>query len=149
MNLTRFQHGAYAGVAGGVAFGAMMGMMGMLPMIGQMVGAPTAAVGFIVHLAISAVIGTSFAALFQAAVTGTASGLGYGAAYGTAWWFLGPLTLMPLMMGMGLGVNWNLTAATQMAPSLLGHRIFGLILGVVYARLESCGYQAEPSSVKA
>ncbi len=149
MNLTRIQHGAYAGVAGGVVFGAMMGMMGMLPMIGQMVGVPTAAVGFIVHLVISTVIGASFAALFRSAVTGTASSLGYGAAYGTAWWFLGPLTLMPLMMGMGLGVNWNLTAARQMAPSLLGHLIFGLILGVVYARLESRGYQAAPSSVTA
>ena len=48
---------------------------------------------------------------------------------------LGPLTLMPLMLGMGLGVNWNLAAATKFLPSLMGHMIFGAVLGASYARL--------------
>jgi len=52
------------------------------------------------------------------------------------WWVLGPLTLMPLFMGMGLGVNWNLVAATKMLPSLMGHLIFGGILGIVYVWLQ-------------
>ena len=104
-------------------------------MIGQMVGSPSATVGFIVHLIISASIGGSFAVLFHAFVNGTGTGLEYGAAYGAAWWFLGPLTLMPLAMGMGLGVNWNAGAAGQMLPSLVGHLIYGLILGYTYARL--------------
>ena len=137
MHLKNIQNGAYAGVVGGVVFGAMMGMMGMLPMIGQMVGFPSATAGFIVHIFISASIGGSFAVLFHPVLKGTGSGLGYGVAYGAAWWFLGPLTLMPLMMGMGLGVNWNASAAGQMLPSLVGHLIFGLILGYTYARLQS------------
>jgi uncharacterized membrane protein YagU involved in acid resistance len=147
MNLKSIQHGTYAGLAGGVVFGAMMGMMGMLPMIGQMAGVPSAAAGFILHLAISAFIGGSFAVLFNNAVTSTGSGLGIGAAYGAAWWVLGPLTLMPLMMGMG--VNWNLTAATAMLPSLVGHIIYGLILGATYARLRSRIYPTQPSSATA
>ncbi len=149
MNLKSIQHGAYAGIAGGVVFGAMMGMMGMLPMIGQMAGVPSAAVGFIVHLAISVFIGASFAVLFETAVTSTASGLGYGTAYGAAWWLLGPLTLMPLMMGMGLGVNWNLAAATQMLPSLAGHVIYGLILGATFAKLRDHSYRTQPRSATA
>ncbi len=40
--------------------------------------------------------------------------------YGLVWWFLGPLTLMPLFMGMGLGGNWNGGAMVQAAPTLLG-----------------------------
>jgi len=45
---------------------------------------------------------------------------------------------MPLFMGMGLGVNWNAAAATNMLPSLMGHAIFGLVLGLVYSRGENC-----------
>lgn len=44
---------------------------------------------------------------------------------------------MPLFMGMGLGVNWTLGAATQMVPSLVGHLIFGAILGGTYKWLET------------
>jgi hypothetical protein len=106
--------------------------MGMLPMIGKMVGVPTVAAGWIVHLTISAAIGASFGVLLGWLVTGQIGGLVFGTAYGTAWWFLGPLTLMPLMMGMGLGVNWNLAAAQAMLPSLLGHAVFGLVMGPSY-----------------
>ncbi len=131
-NLTQ---GAVGGVAGGVVFGAMMGMMGMLPMIGKMAGQPTAAAGFAVHLAISTLIGASFAVLFGRKVSRLRGGAGYGLAYGGAWWLLGPLTLMPLMMGMGLGANWNTAAAAQMLPSLFGHLLYGGILGLTYAWL--------------
>ena len=37
--------------------------------------------------------------------------------------------LMPLFMGMGVGVNWNTAAAANMLPSLAGHLIFGAISG--------------------
>ena len=43
---------------------------------------------------------------------------------------------MPLFMGMGLGVNWNVSAIAQALPSLAGHLIFGAILGVSYRWLE-------------
>jgi hypothetical protein len=42
---------------------------------------------------------------------------------------------MPLFMGMGLGVNWNIAAAAAMLPSLVGHLMFGGVLGRVYAWL--------------
>ena len=130
MNVTSIKHGVYGGLAGGVVFGAMMAMMGMLPMIGNMVGIPSAWVGFFVHLMISATIGGSFAVLLDA--SGQRGGVGTGLAYGFAWWILGPLTLMPFFMGMGLGVNWTVAAMGQAMPSLVGHLIFGGILGVTY-----------------
>jgi len=139
MNAKNLVNGVTGGLAGGVVFGIMMGMMGMLPMIGKMVGLPTAAAGFAVHLMISAAFGAAFAVTLGRAVCGLASGLRRGLLYGGAWWILGPLTLMPLMMGMGLGVNWNPAAALQMLPSLVGHLIYGAILGVTYARLGSGG----------
>ena len=133
MSMTSIKHGVYGGLAGGVVFGALMAMMGMLPMIGNMVGVPSAWIGFVVHLLISATIGGSFAVLLD--VSGQRGGVGSGLAYGIIWWILGPLTLMPFFMGMGLGVNWNIAAMGQAMPSLMGHLTFGGILGATYAWL--------------
>ena len=133
MNARTLTRGVYGGLAGGVVFGAMMGMMGMLPMIGQMVGSPTALVGFLVHMVNSAIIGAGFAVVFGKFANSIGAGLSTGLLYGSAWWILGPLTLMPLFMGMGLGVNWNVSAAIAMLPSLAGHMMYGAILGTVFA----------------
>ncbi len=137
MNVKNIKLGIYGGLAGGAVFGAMMGMMGMLPMIGKMAGHPSAGFGFLLHMGISAFIGATFAVLFGGSIRNVASGLGRGLAYGGAWWLLGPLTLMPFFMGMGLGVNWNAAAAGRMLPSLMGHLIYGAILGVSYALLRA------------
>ncbi len=135
MSTRELKWGAYGGIAGGLIFGVMMGMMGMLPMIGSMVGQPTAGAGFVVHMVNSIIIGVGFAIVLGRFVSGTSSGVGIGLAYGGAWWILGPLTLMPLFMGMGLGVNWNAAAAVAMLPSLVGHLMYGGILGLVYTWL--------------
>ena len=133
MSTRELKLGAYGGFAGGLIFGAMMGMMGMLPMIGSMVGQPTAGAGFAVHMVNSVIIGVGFAIVLGRFVSGISSGVGIGLAYGGVWWILGPLTLMPLFMGMGLGVNWNAAAAAAMLPSLVGHLVYGGVLGLVYA----------------
>ncbi len=134
----RIKHGTVGGLVGGAVFGLMMAMMGTLPMIGKMVGQPNAVAGFLVHMVISAGIGASFAVVGGPFATSRLKSLVSGSTYGMVWWVLGPLTLMPLMLGMGLGVNWNLGAAQAMLPSLMGHVIFGLALGFVYNRGESC-----------
>ena len=142
MSTRELKLGAYGGFAGGLIFGAMMGFMGMLPMIGSMVGQPTAAAGFVVHMVNSVIIGAGFAIVLGRFVSGTRSGVGVGLAYGGAWWFLGPLTLMPLLMGMGFGVNWNAAAAAAMLPSLVGHLMYGGVLGLVYAWLRQSDVDA-------
>ena len=43
---------------------------------------------------------------------------------------------MPLFMGMGLGVN-NAATATNMLPSLMGHLVYGAVLGLTYALFEN------------
>lgn len=140
-------HGIYGGLAGGAVFGAMMAMMGMLPMIGKIMGHPSAGAGFLIHMGISAMIGAGFAATLgrTAGACGIRSGLQRGLAYGGLWWLLGPLTLMPLMMGMGLGANWNAAAAVRMLPSLMGHLMYGAILGVTYARLGGAERACSPA----
>ena len=132
MNAKNLTHGVLGGLAGGVVFGIMMAFMGTLPMIGKMVGNPSAGVGFAVHMVNSAVIGAGFALVFGSLSRGVGSGLASGIAYGGLWWILGPLTLMPLFLGMGFGVNWSAAAAVKMLPSLMGHLIYGGILGLTY-----------------
>ena len=104
-------------------------------MIGAMVGVPSASLGFVVHMLISVTIGATYAGLL--ATGGLRGGVGSGLAYGLIWWILGPLTLMPLFMGMGLGANWNVAAAQLAVPSLVGHLVFGAILGAAYGRLQN------------
>lgn len=122
--------GIYGGLIAGLVFGAMMGMMGMLEMVARVVRSDSALVGFFYHLLNSAVIGALFAPLLGRVSTDKLKGLGFGLFYGVIWWFLGPLILMPLLLGMGTMLS---PQGMQMAlPSLAGHLIFGGILGVLY-----------------
>jgi len=123
--------GVTGGLVGGALFGMMMAMMGMLPMVAKLVGSSSAGVGFVVHMVISSAIGFLFAILLGNAVTSVGKGLVLGALYGVVWWVLGPLLIMPIMLGMGPQVSLS---GMQMAmPSLFGHIIYGLVLGFVFA----------------
>lgn len=120
--------GIIGGVAGGIVFGIMMGVMGMMPMIAVLVGSESALVGFIVHMAISVFIGGTFGLLLGGFSANLVSGPGFGALYGLVWWILGPLLIMPAMMGMPLFMFNQMTMM-----SLLGHLIFGAVAGLAYA----------------
>lgn len=120
----RVAHGGLAGLAGGVIFGAMMAMMGMMPMIGALVGVESAAVGWIVHMVISLIFGVVFGVVLT--VSGTVALLLAGAVYGVVLWVIGPLLIMPAMMGMPV-----MMVDAMAMQSLIGHIIFGLVAGVV------------------
>ena len=127
---TQLTRGALGGLAGGVVFGMLMQMMGMIPMVAMMVGSESVAVGWVIHLAISAFIGASFAVLFGSRVHTVTTGLLFGVGYGIVWWVLGALIAMPARLGMPV-FELNTTAM----QSLMGHIIFGAVLGGVVAAL--------------
>lgn len=123
--------GAVGGIAGGIAFGILMAMMGMLPMVASLVGSNSAVVGFGVHLVISVVIGLGLTVLFgNRFLTSYGRGALVGFGYGAIWWVLGPLMIMPGIMGMPL---FAVDPAALM--SLVGHLIYGVILGLVAVRV--------------
>jgi len=134
MNLTATTHravyGIVGGLAGGVVFGLLMAMMGMIGMVAQLVGSSSAAVGWIVHLAISAFIGASFAVLLGSLAKTLVPAALVGMGYGVVWWVLGALLIMPAQLGMPV-LQLNTTAW----QSLMGHLLFGLVLGIVYSVL--------------
>lgn len=122
--------GALSGLVGGLLFGVLMGMMGMLPMVATLVGSKDGFVGLIVHLVLSAIIGAAFGLVFGSSVTSPAQGLIWGAVYGFIWWVLGPLLIMPSLMGMG--PQFAMAFAQPNMMSLLGHLVYGLAAGLTY-----------------
>jgi hypothetical protein len=120
--------GIVGGLVGGVAFGILMQLTGMIPMVAMLVGSDSAGIGWLVHLVISAGIGAGFGVLLGAWATTMASSTGLGLGYGVVWWVLGGLLIMPAWLGMGM-----FTFNTMAWMSLIGHLIYGLLLGVVYA----------------
>jgi uncharacterized membrane protein YagU involved in acid resistance len=124
----RLVAGIAGGLAGGVMFGILMQMMGMIPMVAMLVGGKSLAVGWLVHLAISAFIGATYALLFARWATRLVPAALIGMGYGLVWWVLGPLLIMPAKLGMP-----TFTFNTTAWQSLMGHLIYGLVLGTVYA----------------
>lgn len=123
--------GGIAGLVGGLAFGAWMERVGFFPLIAGLVRSDSADVGRMLHFIISVVIGASYAAFFRHDIRGVGSSIGWGIAYGFIWWILGPLTIMPLWLGNG--VQWSLASGRAAFPSLVGHLIYGILLGLVYS----------------
>jgi len=123
-------HGVLGGLAGGVIFGVMMQALGMMGMIAMLVGSESIAVGWVVHVTISAVFGAGYGVVMAPRISGWGAGLGTGVAYGALLWVLGPLLLMPTRMGMPV-----FTLDTTALQSLLGHLVFGLVLGAVVVAL--------------
>src|SRR5438270_13513885 len=62
------------------------------------------------------------------------SRVAWGMLYGLAWWFIAPLTIMPILLGGT--VTWPMQAADILLPSLLGHLIYGATLGLGFLWLE-------------
>ncbi|MGH3451813.1 MAG: hypothetical protein ACRDQW_14020 [Haloechinothrix sp.] len=127
---SRLAYGIAGGLAGGVVFGLLMQMMGMISMVAMLVGSEAVTVGWLVHLAISAFVGATFGLLFGAWAARVGLGALLGIGYGIVWWVLGALIIMPAALGMGVFM-FNPTAW----QSLMGHMLYGLVLGVGFAAL--------------
>ena len=115
--------GAMAGLIGGVVFGLTLLELGLLPAIAQLVRVNSTVVGFVVHMAAAGIIGAGFGFWVWHQRPGTGETLYWGLAYGAFWWYLGPLTLLPLMTGENL--TWDVGSAREALPWLLGHILYG------------------------
>jgi len=126
--------GAGAGLAGGIVFGMLMALMmpTMMPLIGKIIGQANVGGGWLYHIVNSAVIGALFGLVAGRLATSYGRGALVGAGYGMIWWVLGPLVLMPLLLGMP---QMMFALDGNSILSLMGHVIFGGITGVGYVFL--------------
>jgi uncharacterized membrane protein YagU involved in acid resistance len=135
LTLRRLLWGALASVLGGLLFSIIMVATGVLPQVAALIGGSSPLAGFAVHLVITVLIGMSYGLLFAHESPDAGSSLAWGMLYGLAWWFLGPLTLMPILLGHA--PTWTIQAADLLLPSLLGHVIYGAATGLVFFWFES------------
>lgn len=119
-----------AGIAGaviaGLVLGMMMQMMGLMTDLSDMIGMESVAVGWIIHLMMSVLFGVVYGAVLMAASVKLGANLGLGAVYGIAIWIMGPLLIMPMMMGDDV-----LAIDTDTLMMLMGHVIWGVLTGAI------------------
>lgn len=130
ISTTRVVDGVIGGLAAGFVFGLMMQAFGMIPMVAMLVGSQALAVGWIVHLVNSAIFGAIYGTFAGGRSAGVGVQIAMGAGYGLVLWVVGALLLMPVRLGMDVFVI-NETSLR----SLMGHLVFGVILGAVVALL--------------
>jgi hypothetical protein len=127
--------GGLAGTLGGMIFGRWVSSGDYYPLLagyGEL--SASRATIILLHFGVAVVIGVTFGILFQRDVRGYGSCMGWGLGYAIFWWFLGQLTLFPLAAHQPL--DWSADQASAVFGSLVGHILYGLILGVSYATLD-------------
>ncbi|GAB2817105.1 hypothetical protein GCM10027176_22160 [Actinoallomurus bryophytorum] len=133
--------GMLAGLAGGLVFGAAMRSLGLLSSVAALARSGSPVLGFALHMVIAALVGAGFGLLAVHQRIRSYELVFWGLAYGVFWWFLGALTLLPLLAGTP--VTWSLRTAQATVPSLLGHLYYGVVTAVVFAFLSRGGGEAE------
>lgn len=128
------QWGLLAGLAGGALVSPVLWATGHLPLVAALVGSSSPALGVAVHLVIGAMVGASYGVLFQHEAPNFGSGIAWGLCYGLIWWFIGPLTLMPILLGGSF--DWSVAAASGLLPSLIAHLLYGAATAFVFSLLE-------------
>lgn len=127
--------GALAGFIGGIVSSPIMLQTGVLSKVVGLDTSLTNLHGLVVHLLVSSAIGMTFGLLFRNESPNLGSGVAWGWLFGLMWWYLGPLTLLPLML---TGVcDWSTDAVSALLPSLIGHLIYGAVTAYVFLKLEN------------
>jgi uncharacterized membrane protein YagU involved in acid resistance len=127
--------GAIAGFAGGLVSSPIMLKTGVLTKVAGLDTTFSNWHGLLVHLLVSTAIGITFGLLFRNESTNLSSGVAWGWLFGLIWWYVGPMTLLPLML---TGVcDWSTDAASALLPSLIGHLVFGAATACVFLVLQN------------
>lgn len=130
--------GVASGALAAIAMGALM-VMQMRPVIEvaipSMYFLSGGAAGFTIHVAHGAVLGVVFAAIASTrSDLTTAKSLGLGIAYGVAVWAVLAVVVMPVWLS-AVGSPANPPLPNVNVTSLVGHLVYGAVLGLTYPTL--------------
>ena len=126
--------GGFAGVVSGLIFGYWMLAGDFFPLLAGLGDLRSQTVAVAAQFGMALAIGATFGLLFQRDVHGYGSCMGWGVGYTMLWWFAGPLFLFPLLRNVPL--NWSARHASDLFGPLVGHILYGLILGISYATFD-------------
>lgn len=127
--------GGLAGILSGLIFSGWMYAGNFFPLLAALGRFGPRGMEVTLHFGVALLIGVSFALLFQKDLRSFGSSMGWGLGFGIFCWFLGQLTLLPLLSGDGL--DWSADRGSELFGALVGHIIYGLILGIVYSALDA------------
>ena len=127
-------YGAAASVVGGMLFTVVLLATGSLQEMANLFGGSLLAVGAIVSMIVSAFIGMTYGLLFRHEARDAASAVAWGLVYGWLWWFIGPMTLQPILLSGSY--SWTTATADALLPSLIGHLIYGAAIAATFLVLE-------------
>jgi hypothetical protein len=126
--------GAVAGLTGGVIASPVLLATHALPQIIGLDTSLSGARGLMLHLLVSAAIGMTYGLLFRNEGSSLGLGVAWGWLFGLIWWFVGPMTVLPLLL---TGVcDWSADAVSALLPSLMGHLIYGATTAFVFLLME-------------
>ncbi|HGG0583401.1 MULTISPECIES: hypothetical protein [Bacillus] len=118
--------GIIGGIIGGIIFGIIMQMMGKIAMIAGMMGSSSLLSGWIIHMMISIIFGITFGLLTSV----IKNRLVLTIVFGVGIWIVGPLVIMPIMMGMR--TNLLNAFAPQQLMTLGTHLFFSIIVAIAF-----------------
>ncbi|MFC7130345.1 DUF6789 family protein [Haloferax chudinovii] len=134
-----------AGVAAGSLAAVVMGAMMVVQMrpvlevaIPSMYGLTGGTAGFTIHVAHGAILGVAFAGLASALhfdLDRSLRSLGAGVGYGVVLWAVLAVVAMPVWLG-AVGSPANPPLPNVNVTSLVGHVVYGAVLGASYPMLD-------------
>jgi tetrahydromethanopterin S-methyltransferase subunit G len=126
--------GAVAGLVGGAVASPIMVATGVISRIAGLDTELSALRGLLLHLTASALIGMTYGLLFRREGRSLGRGICWGWVFGLLWWYVGPMTLLPLMRTGE--ADWRPEAAAALLPSLIGHLLYGGATALTFLLLE-------------
>lgn len=136
--------GFAGGVVGTTAFGVMLTVMMpdvievAIPSMYGLAPPPDLLIGWVVHLVHGVILGVVFARLVGlAGVSGDspAAAVAAGVGYAVVVWLVLAAFVMPVWLS-AVGSPADPPLPNFSVPSLIGHAVFGLLLGAVYAAMD-------------
>ena len=130
-----WQTGAIAGLLAAIVFGAVVADTSAMAAVAAMFGVDSRGLGWLFHLGFGVAFGVGYSVIASTARGSTwasrpASGGVVGLAYGFVLWAVGAALVAPLWLGIrSVG---DVAAPAIEAPVLVGHLVYGLVLGVLY-----------------
>jgi hypothetical protein len=127
-------YGAAASVVGGSLFTVVLLVTGSLRGMASLFGSSSLGLSVLVTMLVSVFIGISYGLLFRHEAPDAGSAVAWGLVYGLLWWFIGPMTLLPILLGGSF--SWTTAAAASLLPSLIAHLTYGAATAVTFLALE-------------
>lgn len=149
----RVQAGALAGLAGGLVCAWALTSQGQTAEWAVLFGSSGRAEMLAVHLGLSVSLGVAYGSIFGAEQSAEAASLSTGIVFGLLWWMIGPLTLLPILVGQE--PLWSVSGIAELFHGLVGALVFGAVTGLAFhflgcrmaARRQGAGAEQEDSAV--